>query len=93
MADKHTLNYDVRELKLGSSFTNNKSSQYHTIKCKYKLKNLLADFYLTVNATIMGFIPTLGNESFSFALVKTKGRYLVLSLNTKLRERVGKRVS
>lgn len=36
MADKHTLNYDVRELKLGSSFTNNKSSQYHTIKCKYK---------------------------------------------------------
>lgn len=34
MADKHSLNYDVRELKLGSSFTNNKTSQYHTIKCK-----------------------------------------------------------
>ncbi|CAH0714254.1 unnamed protein product, partial [Brenthis ino] len=36
MADKHTLNYDVRELKLGSSFTNNKSSQYHTIKYDFK---------------------------------------------------------
>lgn len=34
MADKHGLNYDVRELKLGASFTNNRASQYHTIKCK-----------------------------------------------------------
>ncbi|CAG9578626.1 unnamed protein product [Danaus chrysippus] len=36
MADKHSLNYDVRELKLGSSFTNNKTSQYHTIKYDFK---------------------------------------------------------
>ncbi|KAI8422502.1 hypothetical protein MSG28_006318 [Choristoneura fumiferana] len=36
MADKHSLNYDVRELKLGASFTNNKSSQYHTIKYDFK---------------------------------------------------------
>lgn len=35
MADKHSLSYDVRELKLGASFTNNKASQYHTIKCKF----------------------------------------------------------
>ncbi|XP_050674176.1 ell-associated factor Eaf [Leptidea sinapis] len=36
MADKHSLNYEVRELKLGSSFTNNKVSQYHTIKYDFK---------------------------------------------------------
>ncbi|XP_039751178.1 ell-associated factor Eaf [Pararge aegeria] len=36
MADKHSLNYDVRELKLGASFTNNKTSQYHTIKYDFK---------------------------------------------------------
>ncbi|XP_045495070.1 ell-associated factor Eaf [Colias croceus] len=36
MADKHSLNYEVRELKLGSSFTNNKASQYHTIKYDFK---------------------------------------------------------
>ncbi|XP_049867881.1 ell-associated factor Eaf [Pectinophora gossypiella] len=36
MADKHSMNYDVRELKLGSSFTNNKTSQYHTIKYDFK---------------------------------------------------------
>ncbi|XP_023942481.1 ELL-associated factor 1 [Bicyclus anynana] len=36
MADKHSLNYDVRELKLGASFTNNKASQYHTIKYDFK---------------------------------------------------------
>ncbi|CAH2108031.1 unnamed protein product [Euphydryas editha] len=36
MADKHSLNYDVRELKLGTSFTNNKTSQYHTIKYDFK---------------------------------------------------------
>lgn len=35
MADKHAVNYDIRELKLGASFTNNKATQYHTIKCMY----------------------------------------------------------
>lgn len=34
MTDK--VNYDVRELKLGSSFTNNRTSQYHTIKYDFK---------------------------------------------------------
>ncbi|KAI5639929.1 RNA polymerase II transcription elongation factor domain-containing protein [Phthorimaea operculella] len=36
MADKHTLNYEVRELKLGASFTDKKASQYHTIKYDFK---------------------------------------------------------
>ncbi|GBP45166.1 Ell-associated factor Eaf [Eumeta japonica] len=37
MGDKLGLNYnDVRELKLGASFSNNKASQYHTIKYDFK---------------------------------------------------------
>ncbi|CAH0692980.1 unnamed protein product [Chilo suppressalis] len=36
MADKLTLDYTERELNLGASFTNNKSSQYHTIKYDFK---------------------------------------------------------
>ncbi|XP_045447744.1 ell-associated factor Eaf [Melitaea cinxia] len=36
MAESHSLNYEVRELKLGTSFTNNKASQYHTIKYDFK---------------------------------------------------------
>ncbi|CAG9785459.1 unnamed protein product [Diatraea saccharalis] len=36
MADKLTLDYSERELNLGASFTNNKTSQYHTIKYDFK---------------------------------------------------------
>ncbi|XP_052754715.1 ell-associated factor Eaf isoform X2 [Galleria mellonella] len=36
MADNYSLNYNVRELNLGASFTNNKTSQYHTIKYDFK---------------------------------------------------------
>ncbi|XP_053612767.1 ell-associated factor Eaf [Plodia interpunctella] len=36
MADNFTSNYGVRELTLGASFTNNKASQYHTIKYDFK---------------------------------------------------------
>ncbi|KAL4715469.1 hypothetical protein ACJJTC_009095 [Scirpophaga incertulas] len=36
MADKLSFDYNERELNLGASFTNNKASQYHTIKYDFK---------------------------------------------------------
>lgn len=35
MADKLGLGSEVRELKLGPSFTNKKSTAFHTLKCEY----------------------------------------------------------
>ncbi|XP_061704037.1 ell-associated factor Eaf [Cydia pomonella] len=52
MADKHSLNYDVRELKLGASFTNNKSSQYHTIKYDFKPASVDVNKMATVDVGI-----------------------------------------
>lgn len=52
MADKHSLNYDVRELKLGASFTNNKASQYHTIKYDFKPASVDVNKMATVSVGI-----------------------------------------
>lgn len=35
MAERLGLGPEVRELKLGPSFTNNKSTAFHTLKCWY----------------------------------------------------------
>lgn len=35
MAERLGLGSEVRELKLGSTFTNNSSTAFHTLKCKY----------------------------------------------------------
>lgn len=34
MAERLGLGSEVRELKLGPTFTNNKSTAFHTVKCK-----------------------------------------------------------
>lgn len=46
MADKLGLNPDIRELKLGSSFTNaSKGSSFHTLRCEFDL------YYLPVGSS------------------------------------------
>lgn len=44
MAEKFGLRNEIRELKIGQSFTNPKSAAFHTVKCKFLFAPLSKGF-------------------------------------------------
>ncbi|XP_041988187.1 ell-associated factor Eaf [Aricia agestis] len=77
MADKHSLNYDVRELKLGASFTTN-SSQYHTIKYDFKPAsvdvNKMATLDVELNNQVTVTVPHLDGAGIPQTVFKGNQR-------------------
>lgn len=53
MAERLGLGPEVRELKLGPSFTNNKSTAFHTLKCKYPSVRFIFHISLTLSLSLL----------------------------------------
>lgn len=56
MAEKLGLRNEVRELKIGQSFTDPKHTAFHTVKCKY-YSLYLGIFLLKINYFVDDFKP------------------------------------
>lgn len=48
MADKLRLGNDVKELKIGQSFTNPKASAFHSIRCEFLVVEVIIFLWIEV---------------------------------------------
>ncbi|XP_077287535.1 ELL-associated factor [Arctopsyche grandis] len=78
MADKLRLGGELRELKLGSSFSNNKATSFHTLKCDFKPAsvdaNKMASVEVGTNNQVTVTVPHLDGSGVPQTVFKGNQR-------------------